>query len=83
MSADASKFIEEMVNMGYLVGGAPARGTEIGLLQVENTAVAKRNILVHGQGCEIAPFYRELSVLKGGTITTLKRHLDETSSRLL
>ena len=31
----------------------------------------------------IAPFYSKIRVLKGGAITAMKRHLDETSSTLL
>ena len=80
---DASKIIEEMVAMLYLVGGAPARGTEMGLLQVENTAFSKRNVFLDGRRCVIAPLYSKMRVLKGGAITAVTRHLDATSSRLL
>ena len=77
---DASKIIKEMVTLIYLVGGAPARGTEIGLLQV-GILLLQTEMYSCTEGDARSLHFTEK--LKGGAITAVTRHLDETSSRLL
>ena len=44
---DTRKTIEGMVSLIYLAGQAPSRVTLIGFLQIEDTALAKRNVLAY------------------------------------
>ncbi len=79
----AQKIAQYLVCAMHISGGAPGRGTEIGVNSVMNKPCGRRTLFFVGSECIIVPYYSKMRMLKMGLVSFLTRHLDAETTYLL
>ena len=76
------QFMQDLLTLMHVVGGAPGRGTEIGSIGVRNTATRQRGVFFAGPEVIVVPTYNKTRSMHGGVMRFISRHLDSETSFL-
>lgn len=79
----ADRVAEYLVCAIHISGGAPGRGTEVGVNSVINKPCGRRTLFFVGSECIIVPHYNKMRFLAVGSVRFLTRHPDDETTYLL